>query len=151
MPTFTTLSELRDARHVEGLFFVCGDCGKTLPVQTSGGTGYGYTGTGPDARPICYACCGEHDKQSMIDTGRAVLYLICEQSPKKGDTSRTLGTVSNWPGSLKFSCHTRAGRHNIAGVRYDCWFRGPDGYKWHGVTYGNNTQVCHCKRSKSIT
>jgi hypothetical protein len=40
------------------------------------------------------------------------------------------------------------GRHNIAGVRYDVWFRGPDGHVWWGVQYGDMTQICHCKRTK---
>ena len=29
---------------------------------------------------------------------------------------------------------------------YDVWFIGPDGKEWHGVQYGDLTQVCHCRR-----
>lgn len=54
----------------------------------------------------------------------------------------------NWPGSLEFRCWTRTGNHNIARTRYDVWFYGPDGYIWYGVTYGEDTQLCHCKRTK---
>ena len=36
---------------------------------------------------------------------------------------------------------------DIAGKRLDVWFYGPDGYIWHGVQYGDNTQIVHCKRS----
>lgn len=57
-------------------------------------------------------------------------------------------TASNWPHTLVFRAHGQVGRHNIAGKRYDVWFNGPDGYEWHGVTYGDWTQLCHCKRTK---
>jgi predicted lipoprotein len=54
--------------------------------------------------------------------------------------------VSNWPGTLKMRAHVRVGNHNMARNRYDAWFTGPDGQQWHGVTIGDNTQLCHCKR-----
>lgn len=155
----TTQKQLRKTRHVDGVQFKCCQCKQVNPVQTSGGTGYGYD---ERERPICYQCCGEMDKQRMIDTGKAVLYLTCEPARKmrlngrpytpetlnQGSGRSTKGTVSNWPGTLKFDCHTSVGRHNIAGNRYDCWFTGPDGKQWHGVTYGDNTQICHCRRMK---
>jgi hypothetical protein len=53
-----------------------------------------------------------------------------------------------WPGTLKIRCGVRTGRHNIAGKRYDVWFVGPDGKNWHGVTYGDNTQICRVRRLK---
>jgi len=43
---------------------------------------------------------------------------------------------------------SRSGRHNIAGIRVDVWFRGPDGMPWHGVNYGHHSQLTHCKRVK---
>jgi hypothetical protein len=142
-----TQDQLRQAAHEEGLSFRCGDCGETKPVQAEGGAGYGYMGEGATEKPVCYECCGKRDQQRMIEDGRAVLYLTCEPAHKS--PRRTRGKVGNWPDSLSFPCHTRPGRHNIAGTRYDCWFVGPDGYEWHGVTYGDNTQICHCKRTKT--
>lgn len=126
--------------------FLCSLCGQTKPVATSGGTGYAKT----NGKLICYTCCADINRTQMIATGKATLYLTCEpQSNERLDKGRrTLGKVSNWPGTLSFPCHTRTGKHNIAKVRYDVWFIGPDGKKWHGVTYGDYTQVCHCKRMK---
>jgi hypothetical protein len=152
MKVLTKQSELRDTKHEEEVSFKCGQCGQVKPVGINGGTGYGYMQESPDAKPICYECCGENDRKSMIETGKAVLYLTCESAPKmlrQGKCRSTSGHVSNWPGTLKFPCGTRVGRHNIAGTRYDCWFRGPDGHEWHGVMYGENTQICRCKRTKA--
>jgi hypothetical protein len=147
---FTTHKELSDVKHGPGVFFVCGRCGEVLPVQTEGGTGYAYeTENGP---PVCYACCGEIDRARMIETGRAVLYLTHNRA--SGNYSNTFGQyvdgkVSNWPGTLNFPARVRIGRHNIAGRRYDVWFNGPDGYEWHGVQYGDNSQLTHSKRTKT--
>lgn len=115
-------------------------------------------------RPACLLreCCGENDRKDMISTGKAVLYLTCEPASKmrlngqpytiatlnQGIGRSTKGTVSNWPGTMKFDCYTTVGHHNIARYRYDCWFTGPDGKRWHGVTYGDNTQICRCRRLK---
>lgn len=57
--------------------------------------------------------------------------------------------IGNWSGGLSFPCITmHKGSHNIARVRYDVTFRGPDGKQWRGTTYGDNTQICHCRRLK---
>jgi len=98
-------------------------------------TGYGTDDNGNKA---CFDCCGIVDKMRMVKQGRAVLYL-----------DYAGGTVSNWPGTYKVNVwSSKTGRHNIAGKRYDVWFKGPDGHYWHGVTYGDYTQICHCKRTK---
>lgn len=136
-----TQSELRNAPHVAGLMFHCADCGQDKPVKTEGGTGYGYFGPDqPDNKPICYECCGKREATTMRETGKATLYL----EHKGRDTS---GWVTNWPGTLRLPCGVSIGRHNMAGKRYDVWFVF-EGYQWHGVTYGDNTQICHCKRTK---
>jgi hypothetical protein len=161
MPVLTTQQQLQETRHVEGVEFQCCQCKAVKPVQTSGGTGYGYN---KQNEPVCYDCCGENDRAEMIATGKAVLYLTCEPASKmrranglpftpetarEGSGRKTAGEVTNWPGTLRLKCHTQAGRHNIAGTRYDCWFTGPDGYEWHGVTYGEDNQLCRCKRTKN--
>lgn len=138
--------------------FTCCRCGQSKPVQTNGGTGYAST---PDGK-MCYVCCGEADAEYMREHGKITLYLTCEPASRMTDNGKPYtpatigngrgrnceGTVTNWPGTLKFRCHTRVGRHNIARYRYDVWFTGPDGEPWHGVTYGDNTQICHCRRIK---
>ena len=87
----------------------------------------------------------------MRDTGKITLYLDCERwkDQRKKDSSirACMGTVQNWPGSLKIPCHTRCGDHNIARTRYDVWFKF-EGYEWWGVYYGEDTQLIHCKRTK---
>jgi hypothetical protein len=112
------------------------DCGHE-PSPASIGTGYGTDNAG---RKHCYACCAEQDKQTMRDNGRIVLYL-----------SRDSGTgeyiVTNWPGTLRLiPYHVRQGRHNIARTRHDVWFNF-EGARWHGVQYGDNTQLCHCRKT----
>ena len=131
----------------------CTRCSKDIfssPESIS--TGYGID---KDNNKICYDCCAELDKEQMRQDGKITLYLTCEPAhyERVAVEGRTrpyrlcAGTVSNWCGTLQFKCHTRTGKHNIAGVRYDCWFVF-EGYYWHGVTYGDNTQLCHCKRTK---
>lgn len=134
MQILTSQAEARATRHVEGVMFQCAHCLDVKPVQTSGGTGYGYD---KENRLTCYDCCGAMEKAAMIETGRATLYLT-----DKG--------VTDWPGVLTFKpFYRKTGRHNMAGKRYDVWFTGPDGKNWHGVTYGDNTQICHCKRTRA--
>ena len=119
--------------------FRCARCKQAKPFPLEGiSTGYGRN---DEDEMICFACCGEIDEKAMRETGKACLYLT--QEGKGGAYS-----VSNWPGTYKARAYVSTGRHNIAGRRYDAYFNGPDGKKWHGVTYGDNTQVCHCKRLK---
>jgi hypothetical protein len=125
--------------------FRCVDCGEEKPVEKEGGTGYGVD---KDDNKVCYACCAERDKKDMEETGKAVLYLKTDLWQGGNRTRRCSGTVSNWPGTLKFEAYVRTGGHNIAGVRYDAYFRDHRGHEWHGVTYGNNTKICHCNRLK---
>lgn len=111
------------------------DCGHAPSPHSDFTTGYGKDAQG---KTHCYACCAEMDKAQMIKDGRTTLYLA-----QKGGHFK----ITNWPASLTFDPYrVRIGRHNIARVRYDAWFTGPDGKQWHGVTYGGNTQICHCKR-----
>ena len=115
---------------------ICSSCLKEIvPPANSGGTGYGMSKTGP----ICYACCAIDDQKYMRETGKIDLYLSKERDTYK---------ITNWPGTLKFEPTSyRTGKHNIAGSRVDVWFVF-DGYWWHGVQYGEWTQICHCKRTK---
>ena len=108
------------------------DCGHEPSEHSEHTTGYG---TDKDGKRHCYACCATRDRDAMRRDGRATLYL-------------TGSTLSNWPGSLSFTVRsTRVGRHNIARTRTDVWFAF-EGYWWHGTQYGDNTQLCHCKRTR---
>jgi len=113
------------------------DCGHEPSPHESFTTGYGVS---PDGKTYCYACCAERDKQRMRDDGRITLYLV-----KRGEEY----VLTNWPASLEVHpFRVRKGHHNIAGTRYDFWFSF-EGTPWHGVQYGENTQLAHCKRVKS--
>lgn len=126
------------------------DCGHTETRPHSYITrGYATDAAGKTA---CYACCAERERAAMIETGRATLYLSYD-AERGGYNNKVIRysnvRVTDWPGVLEFKCGgLRTGRHNIAGKRYDVWFRGPDGFVWHGVQYGENTQIAHCKRTK---
>lgn len=133
----------------------CHKCACKLLVKGSGGTGYGcgkseQVKAPPGAPPLklgesygrspafCYQCCADDEKARMIETGRAVLYLT-----KDGNAWR----VSDWSGKLSFPVRTISkGAHNMARTRYDVAFTGPDGKPWRGTQYGENTQICHCRR-----
>lgn len=118
--------------------YICSKCKKEKSiVSAGGGTGYGINRQG---RKVCYQCCAEVDRAQMDKTGRAVLYL--------SHSSGNAGEVTNWPGTMRFSVFVKEGRHNIAGKRYDVTFKDHAGRRWHGVTYGNDTQLCHCRRLK---
>lgn len=88
----------------------------------------------------CYDCCAVLDTQQMKDTNQIVLYLDQDQENNY--------FVSNWPGTLKIMVEEiKKGKHNIAKTRYDVWFSYA-GKNWHGVQYGEWTQLCHCKAVK---
>ena len=110
---------------------------KTRKVVDTGGctTGYGEDDKGGK---VCYQCCAEQDKAYMRRHGRITLYLV-----KYGNGKYE---VVNWPGTLRIKAGVKAGNHNIAGSRYDVWFSF-ECMTWHGVCYGENTQLCHCKRN----
>jgi hypothetical protein len=99
------------------------------------------SGTGTDGVQYCYACCGRRDLESMKRTGRICLYLV------ESDKSTRRARITNWPGSIEFFGRFRLGRHNIAGTRRDVWFS-VDGDQWHGIQYGEHSQLLHCKKLK---
>lgn len=121
--------------------FKCSQCKQYKPLNTDSGscaTGYGIS---HDRQFICFACCGVNDARDLEERGKGYLYL----SSDSGQNYR----LSNWPGSLTISLHgsPKRGYHNLARYRYDVWFKWR-GFDWHGVQYGDNTQVCHVKRIK---
>lgn len=130
------------------------DCGHPPSPHGEHTTGYGTNSAG---KTLCYECCAKRDIEQMQADGKTVLYLVKanEQDPAPNGFNGLNGVkvsrwqVTNWPGSLKFNAHVTIGHHNMAGKRYDAHFTGPNNTQWHGVTYGDETQICHCKRIKS--
>lgn len=120
----------------------CSRCGGAIPPPAPGAISTGY-GTNEKDEIVCYSCCAEIDKQWMRDKGKITLYLTGQAGARE---------VTNWPGTLRFPARGyKQSPHNIARYRYDVWFNGPDGHVWHGVQYGDNTQLIHCKRTKEQT
>ena len=121
--------------------FTCADCGQRKSHDDGGCDTTGYA-VRDNRDKVCYGCCAIEDRKYMIEHGRNTLYLV------KNDAEQY--EITNWPGTLRFRVGTmRKGYHNMAGCRYDVWFVGPDGKTWHGVQYGNNTQICRVKRTKA--
>lgn len=100
-------------------------------------TGYGTDNHG---HRHCFGCCAKIDARRLHRDGRATMYL-CK-------TATGAYEVTNWPGTLRFPAVVSVGRHNLAGVRYDAWFNS-QGHGYHGVTYGDFTQLCHVRRVKA--
>lgn len=114
--------------------FVCHICTKEKPIQKEGGTGYGMD---KDGKIVCYDCCGHQDRLDLknLDKGKKVLHYYDGKN------------VTNWPGTMKIKPFaTRNGKHNIAGTRTDVWFVF-EGNNYHGVNYGNNSQILHIKKT----
>lgn len=122
--------------------FRCARCNQDKPVQTDGGTGYA---SNPETdEKTCYACCADVDREYMSSNNRITLYLV------KYHKQTNSWAITNWPSSLVIRpTRVTTGRHNIAGKRYDCWFRDHEGKEWHGVQYGDNTQLVHCRKLKA--
>jgi len=116
------------------------DCGHLESEHSEHTRGYGRDEQG---KTYCYACCAERDREQMRKDGRTTLYLV-----KETRNGLHLHKLTNWPGSLEIGVnYYRRGHHNIARTRYDVWFTF-EGDEWHGVQYGEMTQICHCRRLK---
>lgn len=136
--------------------FECSVCHVHKPCKaTPDAITFGYATIRETGERVCVACCGDTDKRALRQDERTTLYLV-ERTPQGHEAvpaRRSIGyqdaqrfTVTNWPGTLKHPVTSvRKGRHNWAGVRYDVWFRF-EGINWHGVQYGDNTQILHCRR-----
>jgi len=123
--------------------FYCSTCKRSFPIQPNGGTGYAVKRNG---HKVCYACCAIRDSLEMCKSGHSKRLPLYLSKDKEGRY-----TVSNWPGTLSFRVWcSKEGKHNIAGTRTDVWFAGPDGHEWHGVQYGEFTQIVHCRRTKEL-
>lgn len=129
--------------------FYCVDCRKEHLTQNQGGTGYATIDYKGKSCKVCYVCVAYREMSDMIETGKATLYLVGTKQDWPIQSNWIPQEVTNWPNTLRFPLrYQTTGNHNIARIRYDVWFSGPDGFVWWGVTYGNNTQICHCKRTK---
>lgn len=119
------------------------DCGHELAAEylqpgRTGGTGYGYD---ENNRKICYACCGERDKETLRNYDRWTGYIVKDSAGQ--------WSVTNWPGSLAIKpfatkLHKYAG--GFGADRFDVWFFF-EGKEWHGIQRGDN-QILRCRKLK---
>ena len=105
----------------------CSVCNKEIIRDPeSCGTGYGRD---KDNNIICYACCGENDKKTLLETGKLSGYYSKLH-------------FTNWPGSFKIKAYySRSSWHNFAGKdgRTDFWLNF-EGKHYHGVQIGHNNE-----------
>jgi hypothetical protein len=128
-------------------WFVCDSCNELMAMPAgSGGTGYGRTS---DGRFHCYGCCARQEADYMRRTGKADLYLVRDtRKARLAPYAHSGWEVTDWPGQFRRPVtRIEHGAHNSARTRTDVWFRF-EGQAWHGVQYGENTQIVHCRRIK---
>ena len=117
----------------------CHECGCECKPD---GIFAGY-GTDKDGNKFCYECCGKHDKQELenMKIGEKTIQYLHKDDENKW-------WVVNFPSSLKLRIWmVHEGRHNIAGIRRDVWFDF-NGNNFHGVQYGNFSELCYIRRVK---
>lgn len=123
--------------------FTCHKCNQSKINHDTFTTGYARD---DQNNKICFDCCADVDKEHMQKHGKITLYLT--KDLPKGQVTHPENRITNWCNTLSIKPYfIRKGRHNIAKTRYDVWFR-YEGQEWHGVQYGDDTQLCHCKRLK---
>lgn len=107
---------------------ICASCGKETHEYAMNGEG----------KKLCYDCCGVMEKKQLL-----------ELKPKETIVFYLSGhEVINWCGTMRIKCIVKEGKHNIAGVRHDCWFKIGDKC-YHGVQYGDFSELCYIKRVKA--
>jgi len=114
--------------------FVCSQCETEKEAKQDGGTGYALL----YGKKVCYECCGKNDLNELNNAtigAKFTHYLVVRDGKY---------FVTNWPGTFSHPVTVSIGRHNIAGKRYDSWFKVGKN-RFHGVTFGDWTQIHHIK------
>jgi hypothetical protein len=135
----------------------CDICGKAIVPSEHGGSGYGTNAE--HTSTVCYACCGELDRETLRNLplgGKFTAYLTGDNLPSgrsRWDTRAGWhdGTwyVGNWPDSAKWAVRSvKASWHNMSGTRLDFWLK-IEGNYFHGVKVMTFGDVCTLTRVKS--
>lgn len=119
--------------------FKCSVCGEEKTHESDFTTGYGKD---KDGNIVCFACCGEQDKQYLRDNGKLSGYFT------KGKDGEYYFT--NWPGTFKLRArHIRKSWHNFAGkdgrTDFIVTFEGKD---YYGVQIGHMNECATIKAYK---
>lgn len=155
--SFKTVQGWTFARSLDGKLKLCHscaalqilDCGHALGMHTGCTAGYGTDAAGVRS---CYQCCADKERASMVETGRATLYLVSRNVPASyGSGVSRQHYVTDWPGKLEFRTigapNVKRNGGGFGAQRTDAWFVGPDGFIWHAINRGDNG-VARCKRIK---
>lgn len=118
----------------------CVECGKVCKPQ---GIGTGYA-VDKDENHYCYTCCAKQEEQTLreLPVGEKTYLYLTEDKPNYR------WKLQNWTGLISIPIYSvKRGRHNFAGIRYDFWFEYYN-HEYHGVRYGDNTEVATVTRIK---
>ena len=135
---------------------------KTHPLTPLGATGYAYlNASDEDRRKVCYTCAADLDRALMDERGEITLHLdgliSLRMNPERVIQKQASGqaspggkiSVSNWCGSLSYSVElVRVGNGGMSKIRRDIYFTDHKGRVWHGVQFGNKSELVYCKRMK---
>jgi len=115
--------------------FDCHQCGQHKIHESNISTGYGRN---DKDEKICFACCGLNDEKNLIELKKGEKICLFFNGIE----------IINWPSTLKITpTYIRKGRHNIAGTRQDVYFVFR-GLNFHGIQYGNNSEIIHIRKIK---
>lgn len=112
-----------------------------MPEQTTLDCGHCATQCATHlGKTYCPTCDAQWIDGYMQTAYRTTLYLIERDSCLY---------LTNWFSTLEIKIdHWKYGRHNMVDRVTHVWFKHAD-MVWYGVNYGGNTQLCHCKKTKS--
>lgn len=118
--------------------FICYQCGLNKIHESDFTTGYA---TDKEGNKVCFDCCGLNDAKELTELKPKEKFWLYLDTKKK--------QITNWPGTLVIPInYIREGNHNMAGKRYDTWFKF-NGNSYHATQYGDNTQVAHIRKIAS--
>ncbi len=125
---------------------VCYHCGYSLHPNW-GGISTGYARRTVDGQAVCFACCGELDRDALRGVAPWMGYHV--------DVKGSWGTVSNWPGTFttpSVVVSTAPWNWDRRLVVATVAFIGPDGAVWTGkhvtgATYSGQAVTFHRRSS----
>jgi len=120
--------------------FECTVCHQNKVHESNFSTGYA---TNDKGEKICFDCCGDADKNYLLEHGKLSGYFSKNKDGKYHFT--------NWPGTFTLPVfYTRKSWHNFAGKdgRTDFWIK-YNGAEYHGVQIGHNNECATIRKTKN--
>lgn len=133
--------------------FTCWYCKRTLPFirkdegHVTQNIGFVVSSMGQH----CYDCQARFDAAQMMKDSISYQYLVPVITNPLAPYWKEW-RIRNYSVTMEFRIPSSPykSKHNLAGHRYDVWFTGPDGAKWHAVAFGQIVDGClvKCTRLK---